>query len=76
MSPISFLCAPCVRVANLRGYGLLKVQTIVKQFNCGWIPLDPPLFIVFKIKTTLLSLIKAHALLLIFGHFAGLRRPY
>ena len=23
-----------------------------------------------------LSLIKAHALLLIFGHFAGLRRPY
>ena len=27
-------------------------------------------------RTTLLYLIKAHALLLIFGHFAGLRRPY
>ena len=34
MSRICFPCAYCVRVANLRGYGLLKVQTIVKQFNC------------------------------------------
>ena len=51
MSQISFPCSYCVRVANLRGYGLLKVQTIVKQFNCDWTRLNPPLFIAFKIKT-------------------------